>query len=549
MMLLPVRPMPVKGESVPGYLLRLAIDNGWDSLSQFLAAYKIKSSKHIDLHNSHLIDAISELLGHTRSSIEDPCLPATFRALKRDENRNFHVLALAEPHVCPLCMKESNSHKTEWQYLPFTHCIKHEAELISKCPHCATEFEWDCALMNGGCSECGATWDAMKSECPSTLPEYLVQFLACNNVEQQQAYLCDLTIAALRVIRPYDELLDITERVVHCNASWFTVFSKAYALLTDVTVIEDHFRACAWVRSRLEGLGSNAVYAPILVLQKELKGNWLLCTYKPDMLKTHVECTPCIALGLSPRPSRTRYLADKDIDLKLQTQTDLSGLAAIMGCDSTDISALSECGIINPLNRTRTSRNSIYNIEEISKQFSVPLLESNDKALTRLNDLEYLLPLHNANWCAVLTGIADRKLSVYRTVSSTSYIDSLYVNKNDLMQFLQAHFYASHDEKVSITSASKILRVPISKFKDMAKAGILFPQRWFSCDVYLVSDLIQVSEQYLIISRCSKVHGIAKATLKERAASIHASPIIGNDIFRRSNEIDSAVLLPSDILH
>jgi TniQ len=126
--LLPIRPKPIQGEAVIGYLMRVADANGYESPRQLWFALKSWDN---------MVDA----LGLAESEIQNlfGCLPsywgeqkATIQGLSISDFNHYEL------RWCPLCLMDSNHARGIWLLKLCCVCTEHKIILHDKCPGCGS---------------------------------------------------------------------------------------------------------------------------------------------------------------------------------------------------------------------------------------------------------------------------------------------------------------------------------------------------------------------------------------------------------------------------
>lgn len=144
-------PRPLPNESLPGYFLRLAELNFYDSPVWILE----KAGMHLDPQYGRW-DSFIELMPHDSRLLE-------FTGLTDLEFENLHRLEVSRqficwkvPKICPHCLKEESYSRKEWDIIPFTACPKHRCILINYCPMCESALSWDRSSISH--CLCGYDW-------------------------------------------------------------------------------------------------------------------------------------------------------------------------------------------------------------------------------------------------------------------------------------------------------------------------------------------------------------------------------------------------------
>lgn len=124
---LPVRPIPISGESLRGYRLRLSSANGYSSPA-WLNELDPKLRRISD--ETSLAAALAGLSGH--SSVGQLTAIACSARFK-----------VRQPRICPECIKEHGYHSAVWDLVFACACPLHGIRLIDICPKCNTSLSWN----------------------------------------------------------------------------------------------------------------------------------------------------------------------------------------------------------------------------------------------------------------------------------------------------------------------------------------------------------------------------------------------------------------------
>lgn len=157
------RNLPIKtGESLPGYLLRLAEANGYAGIRHLLLATDLWESTSGYSFRLRTRPELLTTLG--RMAIGDPrhlenhdakelkkSAAFIFRGCTIDTDAILHDRA----QVCPLCLGEDGIVKEEFELATVTVCSTHRVQLIDECPACRHPLDWKRSHLMA-CERCGA---------------------------------------------------------------------------------------------------------------------------------------------------------------------------------------------------------------------------------------------------------------------------------------------------------------------------------------------------------------------------------------------------------
>lgn len=127
-MLLPVRPRPITGEAVIGYLTRVADANGYESPRQLWHSLKpwdnlLNALKLAECEIEHLFGYLPSYWSEQTASIRGLCI----------SDFNHHFL-----RWCPLCLMDSSHVRGIWLLKLCCVCTEHKVVLHDKCPGCGS---------------------------------------------------------------------------------------------------------------------------------------------------------------------------------------------------------------------------------------------------------------------------------------------------------------------------------------------------------------------------------------------------------------------------
>lgn len=156
------RSSPLEGESLSGYFLRLAEDNGLRGVAHLLSAAAVKP------RTSYTEDQLKRIAGIIEI---DPALlfPINPRPSATTPSLNPHFMPGTRAACCPLCLKAARVMRREWSSSLCPACTHHRCLLTDCCPECAVPLTWHrSSVVN---CDCGADLSmcAPKAAQPITL--------------------------------------------------------------------------------------------------------------------------------------------------------------------------------------------------------------------------------------------------------------------------------------------------------------------------------------------------------------------------------------------
>ena len=174
-----IRPQPESGESLIGYMLRIARLNGRADFHELFKDFGSALCLSCFVVDSKVYDSVFAYFAHSVDMDE-----ADFRAhFRKDEcvekiiGKLFYHPKVGAPKFCPHCLVENGFLKAKWQFLHVNHCEKHDCALFQKCPTCGVQQNWRSRLFSG-CTNCYQLWQNVGvTKCSLPLLEKVVNGL------------------------------------------------------------------------------------------------------------------------------------------------------------------------------------------------------------------------------------------------------------------------------------------------------------------------------------------------------------------------------------
>ena len=178
--LLPYHPRPLRDESLPSYLFRLAGGNGYDPISllmiwlhHIVPTSPGKSFRHMEPHfllpslhslTSQPIEMLYETMYHRFApTLELPGKEIAYCQIEMDHTLAYFAgargrsLFVRNPNqycFCPLCLQETTYHRLPWMLKILVVCPEHHCYLIEHCQCCEARLSLS-SVMQGHCDSCG----------------------------------------------------------------------------------------------------------------------------------------------------------------------------------------------------------------------------------------------------------------------------------------------------------------------------------------------------------------------------------------------------------
>ena len=127
----PVR-SPAPQESLDGFLRRLAEEEFWPDVSDFLAGLRLRYGRRM-IEDAEKAEELLELEPGTLATISPAAAPS-------DPSRNWRFERHHSAPVCPECLVEGKPHHQSWRHVFVTCCMDHGIRLVDQCPMCQDTF-------------------------------------------------------------------------------------------------------------------------------------------------------------------------------------------------------------------------------------------------------------------------------------------------------------------------------------------------------------------------------------------------------------------------
>ena len=541
---LPLRPLPKPGASLAFYLVKLAIKNGQKSVRALLKGTGLINHKYYSPDSVRLIEHVSKITGHDEGTLFSSSFPEKEMGIEITNHvYPYRQFVLNTPHFCPACLDKHKSLRAQWQYLPNTYCHEHNQRLLSHCPNCNHQFEWDAELLSYGCCYCVTPWSAMIT-LENKRPEYLRHFNNITDPTDKLNYLNDLLLAAKRSIRPYDSILEEPrERLPEYISDWHTVLVRAYEMLTNEAFYYSWLKSCLVARQDIIKLGRNALIHPVLTLKKQLTLTWPLHNFTPPAKIQPVNSQILPSLYLSNLSKRLYDQNQSLSDTDLRYQVTAENLAELLGCRLLDLRIMIENNILQSLNNTQNTRYAIFDIRSLVTGLN-PLSPSNQPSFIRFKDILGVMPLYAIELGDVLVALLSNKLSAFVDPMADNVRDGLYISRYSLVRLFKQAMSNDPDKEVLRNNVPKFLGITEVDLRALAKAEILMPipcHKGNGC--YSKSDLINLNNQYFIVSRWAKIRAINPIEIRKKMAEKALQPVIGKNIYAKQCKYEMAGIL------
>lgn len=138
---LPLIAPPIAGESLRGYLVRLADLNGYETIHWLGSRH---GGRAIALGEKLSIERVAALTEVSISSLQN----MSYRSNGPNQHKFLgstvcrRLLQLERFKFCPLCISEAPFHRAFWDLTITQVCPTHRCALLSRCPRCSAKLNW-----------------------------------------------------------------------------------------------------------------------------------------------------------------------------------------------------------------------------------------------------------------------------------------------------------------------------------------------------------------------------------------------------------------------
>lgn len=443
----PVRPRPQNGESIKGYLLRLAKMNGHFNLGAIFHVIEIVfSEKHLVVSSprfKELVNRLAPMLQLSEQVLFDAF--AHSQHYDRHSKRCVFDITSSTPKVCAACLSEANGYlRSRWQLMHVTHCAQHETALLDHCPDCNSRLEWSADLLDG-CKSCGTRWKQVSALPLSAVPSYqtAIDWLADTQVV---SYLNALYQTAIRVFLPFELMKINRKECPFATEEAHEVFEAAYKLIISEDASQYHER-----------------------IVDEISGD-LVCLDASALMKI-VEPTPKLSLmsepeGLGAWSGELRH-GLHDVST---TMVSASQAGELLGISSGELNELSTGNMVEQIN---LERRSTYQLRHIDTFIGSLVERANllvgevGSTYYRLSDLSKISHSYLFNFVECLQLIIDVELPLYCAIQANS-LDAIYVDKRELVELLRDNEQSQFSRLLSMSELTKYFNVQPIKIQIMA---------------------------------------------------------------------------------
>ncbi|WP_303288186.1 TniQ family protein [Marinobacter sp. SS8-8] len=369
---LAVRPLPVKGESLTGYLLRLGKLNSIFQPSEIMDVLGVGKSSHVV--KGWCQPAFDDLFDALETRLERPVRHdlMQFERLddlpwQRDWSRLIQDVRMGYPRICTQCVAETGVLDWRWSLAFTSTCPKHSSLLTAECPNCKKALKWSGSLLVG-CDRCEINW--AESGAPVTsdisdLESHLWAQLGQNPSNVDRTVIHDLCRAILYMMRPFDSLHDTLEAAPRLIEHSEYV-ARAYRTLKEPGFFAQWRMQCHEKRKDLLPLGEEFIEAPCKLFSDGLLNDWNGPKHGLNIPLGGVSVEEVI-------PENTRYIAQprREAGFELEDgigyryQLDIASIASTMAWNEEDVEDLVSNGIFPTFKNVKQSKKRRFDAKQI----------------------------------------------------------------------------------------------------------------------------------------------------------------------------------------
>jgi len=439
-MRLTVTPNHIAGESLIGYLLRLAKRNGYMHIKDLVASRFVDAAVRNDIKK--LQSALPNILFNNPEGYVE------------SGNALWKNLRSIRPKVCVNCLRDQGLIKEE-HLLGTTHrCSQHNQLLISCCQRCGQPLKWDVSLIEARCTNphCGCHLKPTENDKLYTSAQIVDGLIAHSFLTNSTTtYLKQETF--INTYRFHDDVI------------------RGIAFLNDKEAVsnwlnEQYLKAPAT-------LPKNIKAHAFTILKSSLTSDWK--GVEGDLRQS--------ARLDTTSHETTHYFLNANWACRL------------LQVSQEELTSLNTLGLVETLTRNRLNANSIVNVMPLFERLHGQSTQ-NAPHYTRLSHLEVQLGNHLTTVGDVIRFIHDKELPFHYSPDK-SFLESIWVDEQTLTRLCQRLLNTKHDDLISLEQASRISKIRKTNLISARKRGLLPPPRWHrgnSENMYYCGDVMKLSK-------------------------------------------------------
>lgn len=406
---------PMEGESLPGYVLRLAKRNGIACLTELMSHHQL----------SHICRGAGVLFEKT---LKEYALEELISPLRK--SRGDTVLSTCK--ICPVCVLSSMPVLESWQKPISYHCEVHQVVLVENCPRCSSSLKWEMPILRAQCTneDCGVRLPVRTSPLVTLSSEAIAECFAA-------------ALFACQIQPQYSSLLSIARlemgyEVLTQSKTYLPLISEYLRQKADFTMYPAIFR-----------------FWEMIYCANSLSGEWPLNKILVETLsivessdKDRASNTPDL---YAPRRVLTDYLSI------LTTASDYPEFVKLY----TRKKAVLIDGV-------RSEHFSIAPLIQTLKSGSAP----NQENTINLGSWLSIIAPFEIETTQIVKACCQGKLR-YSFNGSLKLLDAVQILEIDMRNFILSHLEKSGQNYVSSEVASKLCNQPIELIERAKQVGLL----------------------------------------------------------------------------
>ena len=521
----PIRPRPKNAESVKGFVLRIANQNGLSSHKAVFTSIKYPfKHRALQVENEGFYEFVAALAPYLQ--LDEDTLITAFRdsqVLDVDDKRIIKKIVVDKPKICITCLHQPDGYlRHHWQLIHNTHCEIHNVQLTDQCPNCEEPLNWHADLFDG-CACCGLRWLDYSPVPNKSLPLYqlMVKRLSGNLLRQ---YLIGLYQGMKFAGEPQKLMTDIVTASNFSSGEIPSLLEKGYWLLS----------------SKLEA--ENAVETIMEQMVKQLQ---FFDRKMIDTLTHPILTLPSMFLPQPESKSVITLSADKNGWLSDEQVSKLLGITT---------AEFREIAIANSIKSFRIHLMTVYEIDEIDNFMHTILVEAVSLLTTPEQDFVCIAKLAKLshkflfNFGEALQLLINSDINLY-CLPKPKTLKDVFVKGSCLLQILQDNEKKQFTRLLSMTELEKYFGIRDIKIRVIAD---LF--EWEKVSVnrknvqYHPRKVAIFSEKYLVLDKYCDHRVYAQSALSRYLRDHNILPIKSNkddkiklDIFKKSKKLFTTI--------
>jgi len=527
MKLLPFIPSMFPNEHPQFYLMKLAFENGYQSIQDLLIAYDQKVPHHKGQILSGYDTIIRNLTGLTpQFGFKDEDIYCS--------KRYFSTLLSPHTKVCPLCCIEGTS-PIQHSFLYSTRCKKHNIMLQDYCEYCSQGLEWTDLLLSGKCGYCG-------TKVPLTPMKHCPIEQHINSVESfdYSDFIDDLCLAASHILRPMDVHPEIIVKTLIFNSA--DLFMRAYQLLVSSDCRDQWLRHIAkeCEYNQFE-LGEMASAAPLVAFQRGLKSDWVELNAQAPNVSTFAFVEEFGAQEFSYQSRwKTKDKTQEEHNLITRYKCAAPLLSKILSCELDSIYMLSKRGLFPSLNTKKHSECTYFDLREVNNSLLNTFIHCKVNIINyvSLKEFKDYLTHFGITESSFIEALLESNAQTILTEGESPFFKRLKIPIFSAFRAIKRVVVNSEAQKIEHEASQKLYSL-----SDIDMRALLFykkiqPQKWQQVSAYYkVNDFENLEKDYFNLARYCKIRGLNFEKISSELAANNITPIIGKSYYKSRYQV------------